>query len=200
MDTPEQVIDQTKKWINEVVIGCNFCPFAAQVVKKDSALYKVENASTLRSCLESFLQVLTILDEDDSIETAFLIFPNSFAEFDDYLDLVSVAEDLLTQKDYDGIYQLASFHPLYRFADSTNTTNLTVTANADALKQPTEELVNALVADKLIEKENFSLKLIKGKLTINDKELAEEVNAKYSSLISALDGADLDIKNSSKSS
>jgi len=84
--------------------------------------------------------------------------------------------------------------------DSSNTTNLTVTANADALKQPTDNLVDALVADKLMEKDNFSLKLIKGKLTVNDKELPEEVNAKYKSLIDALDGAELNIKNTNKSS
>ncbi len=84
--------------------------------------------------------------------------------------------------------------------DSTNTTNLTVTANADALKQPTDNLVNALVADKLMEKENFSLQLKDGKLTVNDKEQPIEVNAKYQSLINALDGADLNIKNTNKSS
>ena len=118
MVTSQQIIDQTKKWITEVVIGCNFCPFAARVIKQQSVFYKVETATLLPDCLESFLNEVTRLDNDDTIETAFLIFPNAFKHFDDYLDLVSMAEKLLKQKGYNGIYQLASFHPLYRFADA----------------------------------------------------------------------------------
>jgi len=128
---PELVIEQTKKWISQVVIGCNFCPFAARVVKQQSVFYRVEPATTANICLETFVQELTRLDDDESIETSFLIFPNAFTGFDDYLDMVSVAEKLLTQYDYDGIYQLASFHPLYRFAgapddDAANYTNRSV--------------------------------------------------------------------------
>lgn len=118
MNTPEQIIAQTKKWINEVVIGCNFCPFAARVVKQQKVFYKVEPSTDVAKCLESFLEELTRLDEEDLIETSFLIFPDTVKIFDDYLDLVSLAEKLLKQKGYAGIYQLASFHPLYRFADA----------------------------------------------------------------------------------
>lgn len=118
MITAEQVIEHTKKWITDVVIGCNFCPFAAQVVKRKIVFYKVETAIETAACLESFLQEVTRLDEDAAIETSFLIFPNNFKTFDRYLDMVSVAEKLLKQKGYNGIYQLASFHPQYRFADA----------------------------------------------------------------------------------
>jgi hypothetical protein len=34
------------------------------------------------------------------------------------LDLVAIAEDVLIDQDYEGVYQLASFHPDYCFADS----------------------------------------------------------------------------------
>ena len=45
--------------------------------------------------------------------------------------MVSVAEKLLKQYGYDGIYQLASFHPQYKFAgapdnDAANYTNRSV--------------------------------------------------------------------------
>jgi len=49
----------------------------------------------------------------------FLIFPGSFKQFDEYLDMVALAEKLVKQHGYEGIYQLASFHPLYLFADSS---------------------------------------------------------------------------------
>ncbi len=124
-------ITQTKKWIKDVVIGCNFCPFAAQVVKQKTVFYKVETATTTDISLDSFLQEVKRLDNDDTIETSFLIFTNTFKSFDDYLGLVSMAEKLLKQKGYNGIYQLASFHPLYRFAgapddDAANFTNRSV--------------------------------------------------------------------------
>ncbi len=119
MITSEEAIEQTKKWITDVVIGCNFCPFAAQVVKKQRVFYEVERSTSTELCLASLLHEITRLDNDDSIETSFLIFPDSYKNFDDYLDLVSAAEKLLKQKRYNGIYQLASFHPQYLFANAT---------------------------------------------------------------------------------
>jgi len=115
---PEQRIDRTKKWIIDVVIGCNFCPFAANVVKQKTIFYKVEEDTDIETCLDSFAQEMERLDNDSTIETSLLIFPNAFQQFDDYLDLLSLAEKLLKRKGYEGIYQLASFHPLYLFANS----------------------------------------------------------------------------------
>jgi hypothetical protein len=118
MFTDEQVIVQTKKWITDVVIGCNFCPFASKVVKQQTVLYTVERSLKTAVCLEILLQECTRLDEDITIETSFLIFPENFKLFEEYLDFVAIAEKLLKQNGYNGIYQLASFHPLYRFADA----------------------------------------------------------------------------------
>ena len=127
----QQVIDRTKKWIVDVVIGCNLCPFAANVVKQQSVFYRVEISTDLNDCLNSFDFEMKRLDDDGSIETIFLIFPNAFEKFDDYLDLVSLAEELLKMKGYEGIYQVASFHPLYLFAgsdenDAANYTNRSI--------------------------------------------------------------------------
>jgi uncharacterized protein len=121
MPAAAQIINETKKWINDVVIGCNFCPFAANVVKKQTIYYRVENSTDTAICLEALLAEITRLDDEITIETSFLIFPNNFKEFDDYLNMVSLAEKLLKQKGYEGIYQLASFHPLYLFAGSLET-------------------------------------------------------------------------------
>ena len=116
--TSEQIVDRTKKWIIDVVIGCNLCPFAANVVKQQAIFYKVEAGIDMDTCLTSFVHEMQRLDSDATIETSFLIFPNAFKKFDDYLQLVSLAEKLLKRKGYEGIYQVASFHPLYLFADS----------------------------------------------------------------------------------
>ncbi len=142
MLTDELVIEHTKKWITGVVIGCNFCPFAAQVIKRQTIFYKVEISTETVACLESFLREVTRLDEDNTIETSFLIFPNNFKTFDSYLDMVSVAEKLLTQKGYNGIYQVASFHPQYKFAgapdnDAADYTNRSVYPMLHLLREST---------------------------------------------------------------
>ncbi|MEP7143564.1 MAG: DUF1415 domain-containing protein, partial [Ferruginibacter sp.] len=109
----------------------NFCPFAANVVKQQAVFFQVETSAVPNVCIEAFLRETTRLDNEKNIETIFLIFPNSFKRFDDYLDLVSLAEKSLIENGYEGIYQLASFHPLYLFAnspenDAANYTNRSV--------------------------------------------------------------------------
>lgn len=129
--SPEQIIDQTKKWIIDVVIGCNLCPFAANVVKQRAIFYNVETSVDQNKCLDSFVHEMDRLDNDDTIETSFLIFPNTFERFNDYLELLSRAEKLVVEKGNEGIYQVASFHPLYLFAgsddnDAANYTNRSI--------------------------------------------------------------------------
>ncbi len=131
MDDKERVISQTKKWINDVIIGCNFCPFAAKVVKQQTVYYQVEKSSTPKICLDAFLNEIIRLDGDATIETSFLIFPNSLEDFQAYLDLLILAEKLIFDKGYEGIYQVASFHPSYQFEgskydDAANYTNRSV--------------------------------------------------------------------------
>lgn len=110
---------QTRQWILNVVIGCNFCPFAARVVKDDSIRYRVVNSPGLPAAVEALMQEAARLDADAAVETTLIIFPEAFSSFEDYLELVDVAEQLLHDNGYEGIYQVASFHPLYRFAGST---------------------------------------------------------------------------------
>jgi hypothetical protein len=131
MTSSEKIINQTKKWISDVVIGCNFCPFAAVVIKQQKIHYQVETSNDMNTYLSVFLQELKRLDEDPGIETSFLIFPDSFQSFEDYLNLLFLTEKVLKKEGYEGIYQLASFHPLYLFAgttenDASNYTNRSV--------------------------------------------------------------------------
>jgi hypothetical protein len=118
MAEEQQVITQTKNWIKTIVIGLNFCPFANREFKNDTIHYQVEQGTTRTDARQALLQELKRLDRDTSIATTLLIFPNAFEEFDAYLQFVSFGENLLKQKGYEGIYQLATFHPLYQFEGS----------------------------------------------------------------------------------
>ena len=128
MENESKIIEQTKKWIVDVVIACNFCPFAAREIKRNSIHYEVVAETNLKKCLQLFINECQRLDNQTEIETSLLIFSKGFSSFDEYLVLLSEAEKLLKRKGYEGIYQLASFHPLYRFAeapadDAANYTN-----------------------------------------------------------------------------
>lgn len=116
----ETVMTATKKWITEVVVGCNFCPFAAKELKRGSIHYKVLQEATTATVLAAVVQTLHQLDEQAGIETSLLILPGSFASFDSYLQLLDLAEILSVKEGYEGIYQLAGFHPAYLFAGSTD--------------------------------------------------------------------------------
>lgn len=118
MDPNQHIIEQTKRWVRDVVIGCNFCPFASKVVKENRLHYAVETSADLAVCLETLLNECIRLDREETIETTLIIFPGSFGSFEDYLDLVELGDKLLVQNGYEGVYQLASFHPHYRFADA----------------------------------------------------------------------------------
>lgn len=67
------------------------------------------------------------MDNNDNIETSLLIFPESLKDFDDYLDFLEIANALMHKQGYEGIYQLASFHPHYYFegADENDAANYT---------------------------------------------------------------------------
>ncbi|MDO8368584.1 MAG: DUF1415 domain-containing protein [Saprospiraceae bacterium] len=126
--TNTTIIAQTTQWINSVVIGCNFCPFAAKAMLRKTIRYVVLPEASLESSLEALVEELHHLDHTVDIETTLVIFPDRFADFEDYLDLVGLAEDLSVEQGYEGVYQIASFHPQYCFGgahedDPANYTN-----------------------------------------------------------------------------
>ena len=112
------IINQTRKWVNRVVIGLNFCPFAYKVLENNSLLCLVSSAGSVEPALTDLLKAIRLMDNSESIETILLIFNEGFYDFDDYLDLVDLADALIEDEGYEGVYQVASFHPDYVFEDS----------------------------------------------------------------------------------
>lgn len=77
MNYPDKatIIQQTKKWIIDVVIGCNFCPFAAKEIKRDTIQYEVLTDATTTTALQAVMTTMYQLDAAKHIETSLLIFP-----------------------------------------------------------------------------------------------------------------------------
>lgn len=115
----KNIIQHSANWIEQVVIKHDFCPFAAKAFLQKSIYFVVENRTEEADCLEEFMMMALALDGDLKKETAFIIFSDAFKDFEDYLDFLDLAQHVLSQQEYDGIYQIASFHPKYQFEGSS---------------------------------------------------------------------------------
>lgn len=115
---PDTVIAQTRRWIEEVVIGWNLCPFARKPFSAGRIRFTVTPATEPEELREILSQELRLLAETplEQIETTLLIHPSALSDFLDYNDFAGDAEELLSELDLDGVIQIATFHPDYRFA------------------------------------------------------------------------------------
>ncbi|MCC5791928.1 MAG: DUF1415 domain-containing protein [Legionellaceae bacterium] len=116
----EKIKAQVLHWVRSFIVKLHICPFASHVLTENRLGIKVSAAESLEEALEELMRAIYHLDEDIHEETTLLIFPYLFADFSEYLDYVGMAENLLSMESYDGIYQLATFHPDYVFADVSN--------------------------------------------------------------------------------
>jgi hypothetical protein len=113
-----EIINHTRNWVEKVVIGLNFCPFAQREMMNDRVRFETSDALNIEQALEHLLSEIHFLEDNPTVETTLLIYPLAFSDFDDYLDLLDLANALIEDQEYEGIFQIASFHPDYQFADS----------------------------------------------------------------------------------
>ncbi|WP_305906652.1 DUF1415 domain-containing protein [Methylomarinum sp. Ch1-1] len=115
---PDLVVASTREWLKSFIIDYNICPFARREYERNRIRYAVVEDLDWGDCLTRLVGECHILDTDPDTETTLIIFPQTLHDFDAYLDFLGLAERLLVDQGYEGVYQLASFHPHYRFADS----------------------------------------------------------------------------------
>ncbi len=110
-------VEKTKNWLEKVVIGLNLCPFAKHPFKSDKIRYVVFEKTDLNQLSELLVTELRLLSEADpvNLETTLIIVPKTLNDFEDYLNYVDFSEQLLEEFDFEGLIQVASFHPLYQF-------------------------------------------------------------------------------------
>jgi hypothetical protein len=128
MNNKQIIIRQTIHWLESVIIKHNICPFAKKEHERGSIHYQVNDNKDLERCLLDLMIEFLRLDNDSKIETTLFILSSGFDDFDYYLDCLELASQLLIEQNYEGIYQLASFHPDYCFdevpeQDPANYTN-----------------------------------------------------------------------------
>ena len=109
-------IEQTKDWIQKVVLGLNFCPFAHQPYNQNLIRYMVVDPD--RAVLGQIAEELDLLlaAPIEEVETSFVIIDEDI-EFLPYLNLIGQIEQMISDAGYEGVIQVASFHPNYQFSD-----------------------------------------------------------------------------------
>ncbi|MGR4019866.1 DUF1415 domain-containing protein [Vibrio harveyi] len=124
------ITEQVDQWLNDVVIGLNLCPFAAKPQRNKQIKIFVSEASQEETLLEDILLQLIELSntEPEKLETTLVVVPNMLQDFWDYNFFIDWVEGLIKQQDWEGIFQVATFHPDYCFGgaepeDDENLTN-----------------------------------------------------------------------------
>jgi len=145
-----QSIQKTKHWIEQFVIGMTLCPFAARPYKHERVRYVTYEESDILALYRLAEAELAYLDQHspEEVETTLIIFTNLLQDFEDYLDFLDIANDMLEEKGYEGVFQIAGFHPEYRFdgEDAEDPSNYTNRSPYPMLHLLREDSVEAAVA------------------------------------------------------
>lgn len=146
----DAIIGATCNWLERAVIGLNLCPFAKAVYVKEQVRYVVATATTPEQLLETLMDELQHLSDTDAakIDTTLIIHPFVLGDFEDYNEFLDVADAALEDMQLDGELQVASFHPLYQFADTdiNDISNYTNRAPYPILHLLREESIERAVA------------------------------------------------------
>lgn len=114
----EAITASVRHWLETFVVDLNLCPFAGRELLQERIRFVVTPATTEAELLASLQAELEMLDTHPEIETTLLIHPRVLQDFEDYNQFLETADDLLQVAAMVGIYQVASFHPHYRFAET----------------------------------------------------------------------------------
>lgn len=116
--TTECATRHVQDWLSEFVVGLNLCPFARPLLGEPCLRIAICEEKSGAALHNAFLRELDLLQAspEQEIATTLLVFVQALRDFDTYLDFVAGAQDLLVEAGLEGVVQLASFHPQYRFA------------------------------------------------------------------------------------
>jgi hypothetical protein len=147
----EQAVADTRRWLERAVIGLNLCPFAKAVHVKGQIHYAVHLAEADDAgLLDQLLAEARALAASPATErdTTLLIAPHALADFLDFNDFTARSERRLSRAGFDGVLQLASFHPRFQFA-STDADDIGNATNR--APHPTLHLLREASIDRAVE-------------------------------------------------
>jgi len=117
----QAVIEVTRRWVVDMVIGLNLCPFARRVSDSGLIRYAVTDAGDSEDLLVALEKELVALAASprSAVETTILIHPKALSDFSDYLVFLNYADSLVRRLGLLRTIQIAGFHPQYQFEGTT---------------------------------------------------------------------------------
>jgi uncharacterized protein len=144
-------------WLDRAVIGLNLCPFAKAVQVRGKIRWVESTAADEAGVLPELIRELAYLnevavDDEGGADTTLIVIPHLFASFEDFNDFLGECEDELWVQGFEGVFQLASFHPRYQFADTQaadpeNNTNRAPYPTLHILREASVDVAVAAVPD-----------------------------------------------------
>ena len=117
-----------RRWVLDVVVGLNLCPFARREMEAGRVRVTVSAARSDGQLLADLDAELALLRGAPEIETTLLLHPQLLQDFTAYLAFLDVTDALVESRGERGVFQIAGFHPDYCFdgaaiGDAANYTN-----------------------------------------------------------------------------
>ena len=96
-------ITQTREWVSSVIVKYNFCPFARKEVENNCIHYYTSQSVSIDDAVMEMLEQCNQLNILAERETTLIMFEKGFSDFEDFLDLVDLANALLVAQGFEGI-------------------------------------------------------------------------------------------------
>ena len=114
------VLRATQKWIDEVVVGLGFCPFASASIKAGGLRLELCATTEVEDLCRLLVDELVFLQSQkgETYDSTLLVHPNLLSDFAVFNEFLGMCEDILAGLSLEGVFQIASFHPRYCFADA----------------------------------------------------------------------------------
>jgi hypothetical protein len=117
----EGVIEATRRWVAELVVGRTLCPFAAGLLEAELLSIRVApqaEPEALLYLIADEAQRLAQL-EPTQLETSLVVHPLALPEFEAQLDFLPAVEGVFEELGLQDELQVVSFHPDYYFQDAS---------------------------------------------------------------------------------
>jgi uncharacterized protein len=161
MTHPTALLD-TERWLERAVIGLNLCPFAKAVHARGKVRSVLSSAADEHGVMLELIAELQHLASvtPEAVDTTLIVIPQFFDHFEDFNDFLGEAEDELWVQGYEGVFQLASFHPRYQFADTQvndaqNNTNRSPYPTLHILREASVDVAVAAIDTQAIYRTNI---------------------------------------------
>ncbi len=142
--------NKIEKWLKDVIIGLNLCPFAKDPFEKNKIRIEISTTQHEDNIWKKTLDEIDLLEKNKNLSTTLLCFPKSNISFYDLNYLVLNLEKMLEVKNIP--YQVVAFHPEFKFNDTTadNRVNYVNRSPYPLIHILREEEMNKVIKDETI--------------------------------------------------